>query len=308
MRKFKLYGNSTGAYIDFSNDNNFLTNPQNLGITLKNTYQRLGNKNIKTDEEFTFKNFLANIEFSSYARYTEFINFISANKNSGFKLYYAPYTANEIYCECDFTEISKEELNIFGKLNSKFSVQFKSYWLFDVTKNSNFEEDTTLGKEYILDEEETNSLFAYAYTYTEDSEEEVDSLFKYNYRYNISGQNTVVLNNTGSVETPLKIVLNGVATNPTFALYDVNDNLLQNASFEVTVASGEKFVVDSDEENMKVVLINTANEEIDKTITQDYSKTTYITLPVGEHTLIISDDNDVQITGYVEYKLQYLGV
>lgn len=308
MRKFKLYGKSTGNYIDFSNDNNYLTNPQNLGITLKNTYQRLGNKNIKTDEELTFKNFLANIEFSSYARYTEFINFISANKNSGFKLYYAPYTVNERYCECDFTEISKEELNIFGKLNSKFSVQFKSYWLFDVTKNSNFEEDTTLGKEYILDEEETNPLFAYAYTYTEDAEEEVDSLFKYNYRYNISGQNTVVLNNTGSVETPLKIVLNGVATNPTFALYDVNDNLLQNASFKVTVASGEKFVVDSDEENMKVVLINTANEEIDKTITQDYSKTTYINLPVGEHTLIISDDNDVQITGYVGYKIQFLGV
>ena len=122
-------------------------------------------------------------------------------------------------------------------------------------------------------------------------------MFKYNYRYNISGQNSVVLNNTGSVETPLKIVLNGVATNPTFALYDVNDNLLQNASFEVTVASGEKFIVDSDEENMKVVLVNTSNEEIDKTTTQDYSKTTYINLPVGEHTLIISDDNDVQITG-----------
>ena len=35
MRKFKLYGKSTGNYIDFSNDNNYLTNPQNLGITLK---------------------------------------------------------------------------------------------------------------------------------------------------------------------------------------------------------------------------------------------------------------------------------
>lgn len=308
MRKFKLYGNSTGTFIDFSDDNNFLTNPQNLGITLKNTYQKLGNKNIKIDEEFTFKTFIANISFSGYVKYTNFINFISANKNSGFKLFYAPYTENERYCECDFTEISKEELDVFGKLNSKFSVQFKTYWLFDITKNSAFVEDTTLGKEYILDAEETNPLFAYAYAFAEDTEEESDSLFKYNYRYNISGQNTVVLNNTGSVETTLKIVLNGVATNPTFALYDVNDNVLQTASFELTVASGEQFIVDSAENNMKVVLVNTSNEEIDKTETQDFSKTTYITLPVGEHTLVISDDNDVQITGYVEYKLQYLGV
>lgn len=308
MRTFKLYGNTTGTYIYFNSNNNFLINPQNLGINIKNTYQRLGNKNIKTDEEFIFQTFLAEIYFLNYQKYTDFITFISKNKTNGFRLYYSPYTDYERYSECDFTEISKTELDEYKRLKSTFKIELKSYWLLDITKSSTFEEDATLGKEYILDETETNPLFAYAYVYLEDTDEDSDSLFYYNYRYNIAGKNTVTLINNGSVETSLKIVLNGVATNPTLALYDVNGNLIQNASFTITVASGEQFIIDSDEENMKIALINTSLEEIDETQTQDYSKTTYITLPVGEYNLIISDDNAVAITGYVEYKLQYLGV
>ena len=49
-------------------------------------------KTLKQMKNLLLKNFLANIEFSSYARYTEFINFISANKNGGFKGYIMHHT------------------------------------------------------------------------------------------------------------------------------------------------------------------------------------------------------------------------
>ena len=305
MRKFKIIGKTTGAIFDLNNKEYLLYAPKNLGLKFKNSFVKIFNSRFKTESEYEFQDINSVLMMSGYARYETFRNFIAKNAKDGFLFFYSPYTDIERFIECEINELRKEELNFDGTLRCNFIITPKSYWKKDQVSYTEFTESLNVGKFYAIDGEESGD-FQYNYGYREDESELVD-LFSYNYVYANVGLNESLLINNGDYETSVKITLSGPFINPYLQLVDVNGNTVQDAKFVIAVDSDEKFVINSSPSMLRVSLINNLGEEIDKTGTQDFERTTYLTLPVGEYTLKISEDNEQSVTGTIEYELNYIG-
>lgn len=280
VRKFEIMGLSNGQIFNLNTDNYFLNLPKGLGIRFKNEYFRLGNLQIRTGAETEYQDISGNLLIKSYGLYENFRKFIAINRDAGFRLFYTPQ--NEIlkrYVNCDLKEITKTELEQFGYLNCSIIITPKSAWLKDVSYEVNLIKSGTIGKRY-------------PYTYP--------------YKYSTTILEAELLNN-GDFETPLEIILDGPMANPTLQLIDVNGQVVQSAYFEIDVNSGEKFIINSNPQSLEIYVLNVNNEKVDKTETQDFDKTTYITLPVGEYTLKINDFAENEITGLIKVKEEYLG-
>jgi hypothetical protein len=298
VRTFRLKGNKTGEVIDLSGSVYFLSAPKNLGIKIKKQYIHLFGRRIPTEAENEYLPFSGDINImgNAYANYEALRAFVAKNKAAGFKLYYAPTGAAERYMVCDVEQLEKSELESTGLLISGITLQPRSLWLVDVTVNAEFESNEDSGKIYF-----DLGGGEYAYSYADIGGGE------YAYTYSDSAAGEANLINSGDEETSLKITVDGPLLNPYFQIFDVNGNVVQTAKINETITSGEKLIIDSDPEGLKVVHVTTAGAEVDWRDNQDYTMTTYLTLPVGEYVLRITHDNADPIAGKVEYSMQHIG-
>lgn len=281
VRQFELYGLANGQTISLNNNTYFLNLPKGLGIKVVNEYFTLGTLQIKTKSDVEYENITGNLLISSYNNYEIFRKFVAVNKTKGFKLYYTPKNENlKKYILCDIVQLQKSEIEQYGHLNCPVTITPKTAWLTDKNFEIQFSVSQTRGKKYP---------------------------FRYPYRYNAAGSNEAVLTNDGDFEIPLEIYLEGPFINLYLRLFDTNNKLVQSAMFEVEVGAGERFFISSNPETLGISLFNINNEKLDKTTTQDYERTTYLTLPVGTYTLKISEQNESTIAGVIKAQEQYLG-
>lgn len=305
MRKFKIQGLNTGAEFDLNNFTYLLYAPANLGLKFKTEFLKVFNTRFEISNEYDFQDFNCMLMIKGYSEYETFRNFIAKNIESGFRLWYSPTIGIDRYIVCSVSELDKTELTFDGTLRCKFVLTPKSYWQVGSTSSSEFVEGEILGKAYLEDTEESG-LFGFNYGYKEDPSEVVD-LFKHNYIYAGASTNEAFLINNADFKTALKITLSGPAIKPYLQLIDVNGNIVQDALFDLTILEGEKLVINSDPANLAIDLININGQATDKTDSQDYSRTTYLTLPVGEFTLRISEENGRNVIGVIEYNLNFMG-
>jgi hypothetical protein len=293
-----LHGNKTGAIIDLTGNTYFLTAPQNLGISIKKQYLEVFGRRVPTQSANEYLPFggQVNVCGDAYANYEALRSFIAQNKTDGFKLYYSAREGAERYILCDVESLGKTEKTMHGLLVCPVKIQPRSMWLVDRTVNTEFVGNGTAGKIYI-----DVGGGEYAYTYA------LDAGGEYAYTYSDSAFGEAALLNDGDEETSLRITINGPVVNPYLWIMDVNGNTVQSAQVNGSVLAGEKLIIDSDPERLKVALVNTAGMEIDWRGNQDYSMTTYLTLPVGEHAIKITHDNEDTVSGLIEYSMQYLG-
>lgn len=306
MRKFRIKGLTTGVEFDLNNKKFFIYAPKNLGIKVKNEYLKIFNERFVVNSEYQYQDFSANLLFAGYKEYETFRDFVAKNIKNGFNFYYNPYPGVERYIICDISSLDKSELESDGTLRCPIVITPRSYWLTNQISESSFVEDENVGKAYLFDDLESDELFQYNYGYKE-SEDEVIDLFRYNYVYATAGLGETLLVNNADFETALKITLTGPCVNPYIQLVDINDNIIQDARFNITINEDEKFVINSDPKNLQIAKVNNIGVAVDETNSQDFSRTTYLTLPVGEYTLKISEDSSRNVKGVVEFKLQFRG-
>jgi len=305
MRKFRIEGLRTGAVFDLNNYTYLLYAPKNLGLKFKMDFLKVFNTRFETQNNYEFQNINSILMIKSYNFYETFREFIAKNKTAGFKFWYSPTIGIERFIYCNVESLGKEELNIDSTLRCPFVLTPKSYWQVAGSSSSGFVEGDVTGKAYLEDSQESG-LFAFNYGYREDPSEVVD-LFKFNYIYASAGTNEALLINNGDLETTLKVTLNGPAINPYLQIVDVNGNTVQDALFNITIAAGEKLIINSDPEHLSVNLININGQSVDVTNSQDFARTTYMTLPIGEFTIKISEENDRNVVGLIEYSINYMG-
>lgn len=298
MRSFKIYGNTTGQIFDLNSTPFFLHKIKNLGIKFKHDYLTIQNKQFKTLSEYQYENITGTLTIKGYDNYELFRKLLV--RNQSFRFFYSPVSELERYIYCDFEIITKTELNAFGNLNCEFSIMPKSLWLKDIVINTEISNDGNEGKVYALIPAANEYGYTYDLTGLTDEWE-----YGYKYRGDINGMAELI--NDGDTEIPIVITIYGAISNPVVNLFDVNNNLIQQAQFTTEIGNNEKFIIDSNADNMKIVLVNSANQEIDKTSTQDYTKKTYITLPVGTFRIEITEQNLSPVSGMINYSTNYIG-
>jgi len=306
MRKFRIVGIADGEF-NLNSSDYFLYNPKNLGIKIANTYSKISNIRIKTDESVEFQDVTGNLKIKNYEKFELFRLFLAKNRNSGFYLYYTDAVNPERFIECDFVLLTKTELEQDDILWCDCTITPRTYWQKSQKTITHSVSGNSEGKKYVLNEAETDPLFAYAYKYKLNAEE-TDPLFKYAYTYSVGTVGVADVTNSGDFEVPVKIKIDGDVLNPLIQLYDASNTKISEAKINVEVTAGQQLIINSSPDDLKIVLVDTDGTETDQTANQDFTKVNYITIPVGSHTLLFTEENGSAVTASVEILNTYLGV
>lgn len=123
MRKFKLIkGNVEYDLMSFQH---FFNAPDGLGFDISFSFLRSGESFIETESSQSQKTISGEIVFGSYAKYSEFINFIGDNEQMLFA-----YMPEDVwhYLPIKFASVSKTELEASGRLISSVTMIALGTW------------------------------------------------------------------------------------------------------------------------------------------------------------------------------------
>lgn len=315
IRKFRMVGLDTGTNIDLNNYSKYLlTLPEGLGIELKNTYLSIGNKKIKVSQNNEYKPIKGVIEITGAGReeweknYNELKKFVAKNKSSGVRLYYQSTSGEntEKYVDCFIKILSKTE-------KSRYCI--RSDVEFEVT--SNWKKDVETIVNTVVKPISANTVaFIEGVYYTNDSSVDVDDNFygflydegteEHCCKYTLPAYGEVSLSNSGDAEIPLKLIIFGPCLNPYIQLEDTNGNVVQECRIYGELNEDGYISYNSDPSNLFIEIV-TESGNLVITNSVDTSLKTFLTLPIGDYTLRIKEDNEEPIGGQLSYSLEYLG-
>lgn len=306
IRRYMIKGLSTGEEIDLADfDKYLLLSPNNIGFSLTNSYILLGNQRSRTNQQIDFNNLTATIQVSGSnrdeweANYNALRTFFAKNKDNGYQLWLATRTGDlksvGKYIVCDIKEVNKTDKERYGILVG-IVLQPKSLWQVNRRQEIDFSvtEDTD-----ILGFLEHTDGYYYGW--------QAEYSYEIKYFNTIDGKETI--QNSGDAEAPLLIQVNGVAVNPHISLINIAGEVIQSCQINLTLSANQYIEINSDPDNLYIKLVDT-NAQTERLVLNsevNNSYSTYLTVPVGEYTLRISDDENNNISGQVTYSLQYLG-
>ena len=307
IRQFRIQGIDTGVSYSLNDFNKYLlTLPQGLGFEFKNNFLKVGNQRVLVDKEYQFKEINGTIEVCGDTRldweknYNELRSFIASNKTSGFKLFYKPTEENEKYIICNIRLLTKTEKTTYGIL-VPIALEPRTLWEQDYSISSSI-----VGN---LGEDDEN-IVAFlqredgSYNYGFLKEAQTD---EYNavYLKGIIGE--IELINDGDDEIPLKIIINSACVNPFITLKDNSGKVISSSKVFVVINEGDILTLDSNPETLSILMVRSSGV-VENVINQiDFSRQTFLTLPVGSYTMEITDENGNYVNTIVEISKRYLG-
>lgn len=264
MRQFKLR-NSTGAEWNLMSKQSYFNAPSGLGFSKTYTTMQSGTAWLITDEAPSQSTISGEMVFFSYAKYQEFVSFIS---KTPLYLMYAPQST-WYTIKCNVQTLSKGE---FKNAYLSASIVFICFGMW-------YEAVTAAQAEL------TGEMKRYSYSYP--------------YTYAETATGTVAIKN-GSLNSPCRLHIMGACTNPTWALSKSGERVL-TGKVTVTIPAGHKLVVDADPDTMEIAEYTTDGEFVrDLYQYSDFSTARFVYAPLGDSTLTFSHDGTGDIKAWVE--------
>jgi hypothetical protein len=248
MRRFKLI-NAIGAEFDLNCRDSFFQHPDGLGFSRSIQSSRAGYDYIITDDELDQKTPNGEIVFKTYEKYTEFVNFCA---HSPLILCYMP-ASKWFYLDCRITRLEKSE-----KVNRKLICPV------DFLALGTWYESKKVFRTQVS--EETGKTYPYTYPYT----------------YIETSAGSVVVNNTGKIDSPCLLHILGAVESPSWSLIRGGTTIL-TGKVNANIAAGNKLVVNSSPKDLEIAEY-TADGAFVRDLYQDsdFSTARFLMIPPGE--------------------------
>ena len=269
-------------------DDYFGFNPSGLGVTKSNSYIRVKDDYLLTQQIFTLKQMALDLVFlakKAYNGFRDFIDFIAINENQDFEFIHIPAynlesERKEYFANVQIRDIGKTEISTNNVLSVPLIFDRLSNWKLPAGTFKTI--STAIGKKYA---------------------------YQYAYQYRTSSAGTANLSNNGHRPSPLDFQILGPTTNPKLTLKDLDDNVISESEIFIVLTIDEKIILNSDSKNQKIVKVNTITlEETNIYELQNFDLNTFIELPIGNYKLVYdtpeSDSGDVLIT----FNEQFIGI
>lgn len=261
MRQFTLT-NANDDTFDMQRNDALFVYPDGLGFEISAVYSQVENSFIETDSKIKQPMPTGQMIFKTEAAYNEFLAFVSVPP---LVLGYAQSTVFK-YITCTVSKWKKNEYTSrreWARVDIDFTATGqwrKTAEPFEVSP------ETAPGKTY---------PYTYPYTYTR-------------------GQvGTVEIENTGTMESPLRFFIRGACSNPAWLLKQ-NGVLLASGAVEIDLTADEQLIVDSRPDSLGINKCDLSQNVLADAFQQsDFEKDCFISVPVGISELIFSQDTGV---------------
>lgn len=245
-----------------------LTSPKGLGYNYSMTYIDIGDAFVRTKEK-TKQSVISGTLIlggaNPYEVYEKFNDFVRKSKELTL-MYKVPGKSAYYYRDVDLTKIEKTEID--GNV-LKCPIEFYCRSLFYSDTQKNF----TISK--------------------------AENEFRYDVSwpaiYNDYNEREITLSNTGDVEAPITLVIEGYCENPTLILKD-EDEKFAEIKFPVTLQKNEKILYSSLDDDMYVFYQKENGERENIIQLLDISNENFFKVPKGDTSIRFTSDTGAAYT------------
>lgn len=225
VREFKLV-NEKGQEYSLMDIENYclMTNPTGLGITYEREYEKLGNSFIEVFSQIGQEPISGQANFQKYDNFKKLIDFIAYSKKLKVS-YKIPFETGtkEYFKDVNLQLLGKSEKGTNGIISETITFNCLSLWY-----------------------EETNVVYK-----IQSEDDEIRWNFRWDSRFaNYNARNLSYIN-TGHVEAPIKLEIDGNVLNPSIELY-VEGELYQKITINTLIEQYEKLIYNSKENEFEI--------------------------------------------------------
>lgn len=275
MRQFYLT-NGNGARYSLMDTAHWLYEPKGLGLKFGSKYEQAGSNFIRTKTITKPKDVSGTIMFTGkdrYEHYSEFAHFIQIEPLT---LIYNP-DGNEYQAQVEIIELEKSEIDAETRiLQCDIDIKRMSRW-----------------RKIIIQRNDNDVIAGKVYPYT------------YDYTYGKDIANNVTIESDTAYESPCKITIIGICTNPVWRLYS-NGDLISTGKVYTDLIAGERIVIDTTTIPFSIKKMDASNNLIaDLYQLSDFSTPRFFFLKKGKNRISIGHDGVTALELAVEAHLEY---
>jgi len=276
MRRFWLKKNN--AIWDLSSPDlglpaaNFMSDPSGLGVKVKVESYEVERATFIENVKLETAEIGGKIYFNGYEQFTAFAGFIGyVETTEPLRLYYSTADAKPDYNSIDewyrlvlLKELKKGEIDLkTGKLICDVKFQAVSRWKKD--------------RLFVMELSPFGTPLVYPYVYP--------------YVYGGQSNVGVYLDNTGNLPTHCTVKIEAETDMPLFRIIR-NNEVIEQARYNVYIRAGSYLIVDSDPANQEACIYTGANsEDVYYLGEKDYSYSNFLTIPSGESLFLFTARN-----------------
>lgn len=225
VREFKLV-NEKGQEYSLMDIENYclMTNPTGLGIRYEREYEKLGNSFIEVFSQIGQEPISGQANFLKYDNFKKLIDFIAYSEKLKVS-YKIPFETGtkEYFKDVNLQLLGKSEKGTNGIISETITFDCLSLWY-----------------------EETNVVYK-----IQSEDDEIRWNFRWDSRFaNYNARNLSYIN-TGHVEAPIKLEIDGNVLNPSIELY-VEGELYQKITINTLIEQYEKLIYNSKENEFEI--------------------------------------------------------
>lgn len=271
-RQFRLI-NAVGAEYDLCDLDHAFYSPDGLGFSRNITSVQVGDAFAPVENKLNQQVIKGEMRFRSYEEYSAFKEFISSG---GLTLAYQPKGFLNVwyYRNVEVERLDKTEID---HINRRLicPVDFLCFSLWYEKTNAQKTVDLT-GE---------NTVFP----------------LEFPFMFSDAEKNELVLVNERVTPAPCKIMIDGPCVNPSWVLQQ-GGRTIATGAVTVSIAAGEKLIVDANIESMRIVKVTVSGSEVNVYQYSDFSTGRFIRAPTGESRLKFSHSTSAALDVTVEVR------
>lgn len=270
MRQLFLTNEKNFVY-DLTNINyGFLENPSGFGFSKSLEFANYTSIRNLISNTYNFGAISGNLIFLNYNKYNEFLDYLR-NSNDLYLNYKPNTTINTYYIKVLISSIEKNEINTSKQtLDCTITFEATSYWQ---------KQELHFSSNIVSEKPNLNPTYPLTYKHT-----------KYATSIGQAQILSILLNNKGDLNAPLKIIIYGPAVNPSWKLGT------QSGALNLTIQPDQELHIDSRENILSIYSGSTSLDYY-----KDHTKNNYIYAPKKESTLYIENATTVEVVLYEQY-------
>lgn len=305
MRTFLLIDKNGTTYDITVKQSAFFYGVTGLGYEKETEFQRIKERYALLRKDFIQQKIVGTVRFWQPNAETDYFNFAQFCQNSPLKMIYNPQSGSIISSGVETAYVEGTTLYLPSKYLS-YDNYYRDGYITKIEKSDGVGDSLTVTIEFTA----TTPWYKQISQYNLGGDSQGSKKYDYKYPYNYGGgvTNTVTVDSDSRQLSPVKVVIIGKATNPSWSHY-VNGVLVSSGKVNGIVLPGHRLVIDTTSIPYSIKEFDMyGNYVADMYQQSDFETERFVRLQYGTNMISVSSEEENEIGIGVEAQIEYATV